>query len=131
MGGILMDWWNILKVDIDFAESLGYNPPGEFTAIREKNKKTGESNRLDPRWKDPRIRIYPAEVVRTLTRQLGRKPTDEEIEESTVDTIRHESGHAAHHQIQGEDWHDNTYDEHEDFAHQFETRSRDERGRSI
>ena len=74
------NWWNLLKVEIDFdpdSDSLGY-----YTGSGSGDK--------------GRIGIGHRQIYDYLLEKLGRKPTEKEIEEYIKRTIMHESTHAGH-----------------------------------
>lgn len=102
-----MNWWNTLKVDSDF--EMG-NEPGTL----------GYFN-TDGNYENPIIRVHPNEVYTQLKRLKGREPTEQEIQDWIDEVLRHESGHASHHNIDVEDWKNRTSEEREDFAGKFET----------
>ena len=115
----MMNWWNTLKVDIDFEMAHGKNlPKKRLASYNYARQYYTDGTEEDV---EQRIKIHPDRIFRWLKAHLGREPTDEEIEELTVESIRHESGHAAHHQIEGKDYHNMSIREQEDFAEQFET----------
>ena len=95
-----MMWWTVLKRkgDVDFTtrhHSIYYK-------TGDPNAKTigGEYiSRHRDAMKQHSIQIYLGGVRRILEIKLERAPTDKELIEEIISTLKHESGHAAHDEI--------------------------------
>jgi len=95
-----MNWWVIVKRkgDVDFTT--------RHHRLYYETKDPGAKNiggEYIPRHNDPAkqhsVQIYLGGVRRILEFKLGRKPTDKELINEIISTLKHESAHAAHDEI--------------------------------
>lgn len=98
-----MGWWTIIKLkgDIDFTSQ--HHRAFEYTGDPGAKGIGGEyiprSNNPDERYS---VKIYLGGVRRILEYRNNRKATDKELMEEVISVIRHETGHAAHDEVDPE-----------------------------
>lgn len=99
--GIIMGWFDILKVDIDFDTTIAGFGQHEMEISEDVDFDKLES--LMRRGKTPQIKDFLKERIRInhqnsyayLKERLGREPKDTEIMEYVTRIIMHEGGHAG------------------------------------
>jgi len=87
----MMNWMKLLKRrgDVEIHQTSGGKEAGSFTP----------GFHPDPREKRT-IKLYLKEIKEIYTFLYGRAPTDKELEQHFLETLYHESGHAAHEDVE-------------------------------